>query len=156
MAYNSTAVKQDDQKEPEKPKAEATPTFLDERELFTGKPLPYKEVEYIGPDGVKGLVWIQALGMKAMDEINHVQGQPVLDAHGKVLEEATRVGFLCKVVARALRKPNKMPMGGDHWLSLSEKIESQWLGGAVRDVGAAVLDLSGYTAAGREEEKKDS
>lgn len=135
---------------------DAKSELLDESSLFPGKAQPYREVEFQGADGVLGKVLIQALGPADMDEINHVQNQPVKDGHGKVIEEANRIGFEAKIVAKALRRPNKQPLGGAHWLSLAEKIQSQWLAGSTKKVAGDVLDLSGYGQLARSEEKKGS
>ena len=140
---------------PERKAEEQKSELLDSTVLFPGKPLPYREVEFIGADGKEGKVLIQALTMRELDEINHIQNQPVKDARGNVIEEANQIGWDAKVIARALRKPNKTRVAGEHWPALSEQIESQWLPGTIRAVRNAVLELSGFGQLARTEQKKD-
>lgn len=130
--------------------------LLDESQLFTHKALPYREVDFVGADGLKGKVMVQALTMRELDEINHVQGQPSLDGRGNVLEEANQIGWDAKVVARALRRPNKTRIAGEHWLAKAEEIATGWLPGTVRKIRGVVLELSGFGGEARSEEKKDS
>lgn len=136
--------------------AEQERGLLDEKELFPQKPLPYREVDFFGADGAEGKVWVQALTKREMDEINHVQQQPVKDGRGNVIQEPTQVGWDAKVVARALRRPNRQRIFVDNWLAGAEKIESQWLPGTVQSVRAVVLELSGYGREARDEIKKGS
>lgn len=139
-----------------KQEQEQPQVLFDDRALFPGKPLPYREVEFLGGDGKKGPVLIQALTSREMDEINHIQNQPIKDARGNVIEDANQIGWDAKVVARALRRPDRTRMAGEHWLALSEKIENQWLPGTIKSVRNEVLELSGYGLVARSEQKKDS
>lgn len=131
------------------------PVLLDEKALFPRKPLPYKEVDFIGADGTEGKVLLQALTMREMDEINHIQDQPIRDGRGNVIEEANTLGYEAKIVARALRRPDRTRLAGEHWLALSEQIENQWLPGTIRAVKHEVLMLSGYGLFSRAIQKKD-
>ena len=138
------------------PEQKDTSRVLDENELFTGKPLPYKEVDFIGADGKEGKLLVQALTLKEIEEVNHIQGLPTKDARGNIVEEANQIGWDAKICARAARKTNKMPMGGDHWLALAEKIASQWLPGTTKSIRNEILVLSGYLPMAKAEAKKDS
>lgn len=142
--------KQEDKAEVQETKAQ----LLDESTLFPGKPLPFKEVDFEGADGTKGRVLIQAISLQDIDEVNHIQAQPVMDARGNVIQEANDIGWDAKIVAKALRKPNKMPLGGEHWLALSEKIMGQWLPGTIKFIRTEVLKLSGYTQLTVTQQKK--
>jgi hypothetical protein len=99
-------------------------------------------------------VLVSALSMRELDEINEIQGQPVTDARGTVLQEANQIGWDAKVVAKALRNPNKTRVVGEHWLAKSEEIMDTWLPGTIRSIRSVVLELSGFGA--RAEQKKDS
>jgi hypothetical protein len=146
-----------ERKPEDQPRAEAEqkPALLDEKELFPGVPLPYREVDFVGADGKEGKLLVQALTMKELDEINHIQGQPVLDGRGNVVEEANQIGWDAKVIARAARHPNKTRMAVEHWQALAERIATQWLPGTIRKIRGVVLEISGFGGA-REQEKKGS
>lgn len=130
--------------------------LLDASQMFKGRSLPYFELDWIGPDETEGRVLYQALSARQWDEINEVQEAPVLDAKGNVIEKANRIGFHSKIVARALRNPNKTPVAGPHWQAKAEEIADTWLSGVVRDHANAIAERSGYGHKSRAEQKKDS
>ncbi len=143
--------KQDEHKEEAPQKA----ALLDINDLFTRKPLPFKEVDYTGPDGTEGKVLVQALSKRELDEINAVQNEPVRDGHGNVIQESDQIGWDAKVVARALRRPNKTRVAAEHWQAKAEEIADSWLPGVVQNIRSVVLELSGFGIKARAEQKKD-
>lgn len=140
----------EDKQEPEQKSVLLDPSSIPVR------PLPYREVDYTGPDGTEGKMLVQALSKRELDEINAIQNEPVRDGHGNVIAEADQIGWDAKVVARALRRPNKTRVAGEHWQSKAEEIADSWLPGVVQNIRSVVLELSGFGIKARAEQKKDS
>lgn len=134
---------------------------MDESRLFSVREMPYKEVPVpempLNDDGSVATVVIQGLRPLDLDEINDVQNRPTKDGKGNVLEEANRIGWDSKVVARALRKPDtRQPMFGVHWMAGAEKVGTMMLPSVVKRLRDEVLELSGFGDGTRSSQKKSS
>jgi hypothetical protein len=129
--------------------------LLDASQMFKARAMPFREVEFHGADGTEGRILVQGLTKRELDEINHVQNQPVKDGHGQVIEESNQIGWDALVVARALRNPNRTRVAGEHWKAKGEEIMDTWLPGVVQDIRRVVLELSGFAIKSRVDAKKD-
>lgn len=145
------------QEQPEKQEEQsAKAPLLNSSQLFNARSMPYFELEWLGADGTTGPVMYQALSLREWDEINEVQDTPVLDGKGNVIEKANRIGFHAKIIARALRNPDRTPVAGPQWKQKAEEIADKWLAGVVRDHANIIAERSGYGYKSRAEQKKDS